>query len=983
MTISLMLAWLCCVAPISEAQEISGLQPVLEYRTRFFSLYYPRHLQPQAARLATFADAMAETLSEAFDLAPETQRVPVLLTDRTFGLNGYSTTYPSRRIVLKLDAATPDDQLASFGDELAAVFLHELVHDRTLSIRGSLWRLLAVLLGDSVAPAGLVMPSSLVEGTAVWAESRLLAKAMGRVQPEAGQPAIEEFYRTMGRLQDPAALVTVTLDRLQAVSRGFWDISGLADWPGSGSLPYLYGGLYVEYLVRTYGWEKFALLWKRAGAVRIFETFDRHGFLVRGIVEDVYGMPTAALWQQFLTWLDSEFMKPALQEAQEKEIHFPSADKEQKGSIEEAIRPIRLPARHIGAFAAIGERLVYVDLDRGGMYAVPIASAARGDVQPVRLFAADGNLSHISENENGFSFEWVQGSADGSYQAVQAQYAWDTGKTEVIAPLEKGALSELGMLSGHLFYPWMDQVTETRYGLLRIGSEIVLAREKPDGRREILRLPLTVRWLSPGIQSAAALEAGREGIFLRFALGLIAPSGLPTLGVLEIAHDSSQQKELSTAIYLARGAFRGGAFEPVFAGEDTLIVLSVKAGLGAPEHSLYLLAFEPLNRRHWETGQARWEPLEQSNASRQQGVAYRAAGLDGLNVDKPARSVLFPAWYRTQRLPYVELGSVSVGLAAQDLTGRLAWQTELGWNLAAGRPLAAWSAQLAVDAWTFLAGVQDRPLGSAGTTPARIMGLTAGIQNVQRCMPIRRSLSFSLLGMASFYDTDYQPAEIFNPSFDATRWAGALKLEFSDQRSSRLPPYGTTGMSVALHALGELAGRGGEWPGLGAGISWRFESRGGGALVGWAMMAPAQGMLFGPSGIWIKTMDGMQRSILSAPGSLYMEYADPSLMAPWYVQADISQLLGNWEIRRAGVIAQWLGIRRANLRVGARSAVLAGSGTPMMLASVYARGEVDAAWLTGLAASLHVGLAAEASVRLTSLPGIPQAIAWALGVNIR
>ncbi|MEJ5185220.1 MAG: hypothetical protein WHT81_08870, partial [Rectinemataceae bacterium] len=344
------------------------------------------------------------------------------------------------------------------------------------------------MLGDSVAPAGLVMPSSLVEGTAVWAESRLLAKAMGRVQYGTRQTAFEAYYRTMGRLQDPAALVTVTLDRLQGVSRGFWDISGLADWSGSGSLPYLYGGLYVEYLVRTYGWEKFALLWKRAGAVRIFETFDRHGFLVRGIVEDIYGVPTAVLWQRFLTWLDSEFMKPALQEAQEMESHGSSAENEQKGSIEEAIRLIRLPARHIGAFSAVGERLVYVDLDRGGMYAMPMDSAVRGDASPRWLFAADGNLSHISESENGFSFEWVRGTADGSYQAVHAQYAWDTGKTKVVAPLAKAALSEPGILSGHLFSPWTDKVTGTRYGLIRIGSEIVIAREKPDGRKEVLRL---------------------------------------------------------------------------------------------------------------------------------------------------------------------------------------------------------------------------------------------------------------------------------------------------------------------------------------------------------------------------------------------------------------------------------------------------------------------------------------------------------------
>jgi len=54
--------------------------------------------------------------------------------------------------------------------------------------------------------------------------------------------AEESAFPSPGRLNDPAALEPVYQDILQA-DGGLWVVSNAADFPGSGSLPYLYGAL--------------------------------------------------------------------------------------------------------------------------------------------------------------------------------------------------------------------------------------------------------------------------------------------------------------------------------------------------------------------------------------------------------------------------------------------------------------------------------------------------------------------------------------------------------------------------------------------------------------------------------------------------------------------------------------------------------------------------------------------------------------------
>jgi len=114
---------------IAHAQLVSDMKPVLHIETRYFDIYAAESLREQASRLSSFADP---TLLDIYDFRARARdlgmrRIPVLLSDRQYSLNGFSTLY-FLLIVLcfSLASADPRSQLASFNDELYSVFLHEL-----------------------------------------------------------------------------------------------------------------------------------------------------------------------------------------------------------------------------------------------------------------------------------------------------------------------------------------------------------------------------------------------------------------------------------------------------------------------------------------------------------------------------------------------------------------------------------------------------------------------------------------------------------------------------------------------------------------------------------------------------------------------------------------------------------------------------------------------------------------------------------------
>ncbi|MCE1197183.1 hypothetical protein LWX53_11885, partial [bacterium] len=160
------LALILAAAPPAQGQAALGLRALRGLRTERFDIYFPPSLEAEGRRLASFADAVYADLEAFFSPAAGGSgsgspawkidipggRIPVLLSEASYSLNGYFTAYPSNRIVIYAKGADPRDSLTSMDDELRSVFVHELTHLVTLNARSPFWSFLARAIGDTVAP---------------------------------------------------------------------------------------------------------------------------------------------------------------------------------------------------------------------------------------------------------------------------------------------------------------------------------------------------------------------------------------------------------------------------------------------------------------------------------------------------------------------------------------------------------------------------------------------------------------------------------------------------------------------------------------------------------------------------------------------------------------------------------------------------------------------------------------------------------------
>jgi len=668
-----------------QAQLLDSLQPVLHFQTDSFDIYAPPNLESQAVRLSGFADQTYGMLCEFFGEKASAGRIPVLLSDIQYSLNGYTTLYPSNRIVILLASADPRSQLATMQDELYSVFLHELVHYVTLNERSTGWRALAWLLGDWVAPEVWMMPQALVEGTAVWAESRI-----------GGHEALPDAFGLdrVGRLNDPAALEIVRMERAWGKERSLWDVSGLADFYGAGSLSYLYGGLFVDFLSEQYGPDMIARLWQASADGNIFRGFD--GTLTsRGVLERETGEAPPQLWREFLAWVDKE--------STVSESGGAGPGEEASGAAFEADRPVELFSGYVGAVGFGEGVLYYVDLERRGLYALSLQSIMRDAAEehqnvqgesnggegsqrapkteflkPERLFAADENVRNIFFNVRfgALDLDWIR--IDTQNQEIPARYRYDLQSRKLtyeydLPSAEPGnallSLQDKPENDIFLYDPWEDPETSICYGLARIGTAVLPARRLAGGRIEVAGIPdSTIRWLSPGFRDHIGSEDS-----LRFALTTLQDKGLSQLAILE-------EKEEGWQLSVAKDVPSGGMHQPVFTdaahivyresrtdGQTALCLLDISRRLSTPIPLEWLSLSE-------------WIALYATKSSEQGAERPSTSTQSPQYTVSRLRPALFPELFSTSRIPYANGSIVGLSFIASDLSERLAWTAFGGWD---------------------------------------------------------------------------------------------------------------------------------------------------------------------------------------------------------------------------------------------------------------------------------------------------------------
>jgi hypothetical protein len=910
----------------AQSQAVRGLAALGHLRTEFFDIYHASSLGKEALDLATYADPVCRQIASILGMEPPSGRIPVLLSDTSASLNGYSSSYPSNRIVIFLAAAEPGGELASFQDELKSVFIHELTHSFGLAAKGSFWRMLSLLAGDYITPVAWMVPQAVLEGTAVWMESQpsLYGNPGGQedssFQEEAGGlPA--------GRLHDPSALAVVYRERREGIARSLWEVSGLADHPGAGNLPYLYGALFVEYLVDTWGEQIAGQLWNESGRGNLARGFS--GTLSsKGVMEFLTGLASQDIWDGFLAWLDAK-AAPRIQPQ-----HAPG---------QEAVPPVVTEGR-IGAFCANGKRIAWVDLDRRAVY-------LQDEGRTSFLFAGDGYIDSLRFSEDGHFLiaEWVMPDSGG--YLVPALHEWDIARRrfgtatarklpaagEALANLTQGApVPYLHGAGGVLPDGWS-------YGLARFGTRILPARLSPEGGMELLETRLS------GFRSISAAPGPDPGQTV-IAGTVTGPGGIARL--ILVRGSLSGWRLLDTG-----GMFEG--LEAPVATSDGRLVFRITD----PDGRKTLRQTGPgfLERVPEATAEElRWIGLESFRAGiGEQDTA--SAGNADLEV-LPSRR--FPSFLATARSIESDAHRVAVSFEAEDLSERLSWNLTTGWDREAEVPETEAGFSLDIDSTGLAFSISDLTYVSA-----RVLGFAARWSNDFILMPVHRKLSFAAsLGLAGI-DNHHDLQDIFSPSFDYRSAALSLEAGFSNMHAGSFAPFDPQGFALELMFQHE------HLPGTGQGSGWElfFSDSAATAVAAGIQIAhgnPAFSLhLHGAASLSDQLrfspgkrsfyVDGKELiSAMALPYPLYREYSRMEGGLHWYAFGQGEVRLANLELDKGAEVRlpflPSLGFRRMGLWAGSRLAVFAPGSGLALPSSAYSRAELDMALLAGLAAMGHL-----------------------------
>ncbi len=188
-----------------------------------------------AERVAETGEEIHAALAPFLDWEPRFKTQVVLVSNRD-DFNAWATNipYPAMRFFLVPPPSFTD--LDSSDDWLRLSFFHEYAHILHLDTIGGFPKYLRYFLGNTIS-YGIFSPLWYLEGVAVYSESRFTGE---------------------GRIGAPLTEMTLRCAALEESIPSIDKINGWSpSWPWA-LMPYTFGGVFVDYLARTYGEDKLA-----------------------------------------------------------------------------------------------------------------------------------------------------------------------------------------------------------------------------------------------------------------------------------------------------------------------------------------------------------------------------------------------------------------------------------------------------------------------------------------------------------------------------------------------------------------------------------------------------------------------------------------------------------------------------------------------------------------------------------------------------
>ena len=346
------LALLCARAAPAAAQPYDPAYHWRTLETPHFRIHFHQGEEDLARRVAATAERAHAVLSPLLGYSPSSG-TEVVLSDDSDLANGLTTPLPYDTIRLYATPPPEISELNAYRDWLSTLVFHEYVHILHLDHVEGVPQGLNHVFGKLLAPNGLT-PSWMAEGLAV------LHEADGDPGQDSGRnrSAIFDMYARSLSLEPPG------FPRLDQAS------NPSLEWP-LGSIPYLLGGRFMEFLEERSGDGAIAGYIARQGA-QIWPYAPSH------VGEPFFGASFPELWEEF----------GRRQEARARE----TLERVRKRPV---TRPRRITWRGGTAgwprFSADGRTIAYLayDLDRGYQL-LQVTPEGRPAGRTVRVEGGDG-----------------------------------------------------------------------------------------------------------------------------------------------------------------------------------------------------------------------------------------------------------------------------------------------------------------------------------------------------------------------------------------------------------------------------------------------------------------------------------------------------------------------------------------------------------------------------------------------------------------
>jgi hypothetical protein len=207
--------------------------PTRTYRTietDHFVITYYEPLGDVARRVAVVAERAHRTLAPALDHTPDDKTL-ILLLDDTDSANAFASVLPRNTIQAYATGPTGFNELDDHDDWLYGLIAHEYTHVLHLDTMEGLPRLYNRIFGRTWAP-NQIMPRWLIEGIAVYEESKCSAGGRGR------GTRFDQVIRIAR-----AAHNDLRLDEISGVPRRY----------PHGNAVYIYGSHFLRYVFDRFG----------------------------------------------------------------------------------------------------------------------------------------------------------------------------------------------------------------------------------------------------------------------------------------------------------------------------------------------------------------------------------------------------------------------------------------------------------------------------------------------------------------------------------------------------------------------------------------------------------------------------------------------------------------------------------------------------------------------------------------------------------